>query len=107
MTAQTVEAPGTGPWTDPRAGEILDIIAQETGIERALLLPEAGIEALGIPSLDMTQAVFELETHFDIEIPVVPTRPSNGGGEFATVGDLVAHVLDTIDRVRRPAAPAA
>ncbi len=103
MTAQTVEAP------DPRAGkiagEILDIIAQETGIERALLLPEASIEALGIPSLDMTQAVFALETHFDIEIPVIADRP--GGGEFATIGDLVAHVLASIDRAHPPARPAA
>ncbi len=105
MTAQTVEAPGSGNWADPRAGEILDIIAQETGIERALLLPEAGIEALGIPSLDMTQAVFELETHFDIEIPVIADRP--GGGEFTTIGDLVTHVLATIDRARHPALPTA
>jgi len=54
---------------------------------------------LGIPSLDLTQAVFELETHFDVEIPVVV---STGGAEFATMGGLVQHVLATLDRKAAP-----
>lgn len=85
--------------TDPRRDEILDIVAKETGIDRARLLPEASIEELGIPSLDMVQAIFELESRFDVEIPVVSER---AGAEFSTVGDLVDHVLATLDR----AAPA-
>ena len=85
---------------DPRANEILDIIAHETGTDRALLVPEATIEALGIPSLDLTQAVFELETHFDIEIPVVADRPAGSGAEFTTIGDLVGHVITTIDKAK-------
>ncbi len=82
-------------FADNRANEILDIIAKETGVERALLLPEATLEALGIPSLDLTQAVFEIETHFDIEIPVIT---SHEGAEFTTIGGLVGHVLATLDR---------
>ena len=86
--------------TDPRRDEILDIVAKETGIERGRLVPEASIEELGIPSLDMVQTIFELESRFDIEIPVVSER---AGGEFATVGDLVDHVLLTLDRAKDPA----
>ena len=82
-------------YDDPRAGEILDIVARETGVDRALLRADATLEALGIPSLDLTQAVFELETHFDVEIPVVVNTE---GAEFATMGGLVNHVLATIDR---------
>lgn len=82
---------------DPRVPEILDIVAKETGIERARLWPEATIEALGIPSLDMVQTIFELESQFDIEIPVVSER---SGAEFSTVADLVAHVLASIDKAR-------
>jgi acyl carrier protein len=82
-------------YNDPRAGEILDIIARETAVDRALLRPDATLEALGIPSLDLTQAVFEMESHFDVEIPVVV---STGGAEFATMGGLVQHVLATLDR---------
>lgn len=85
----------TAGFSDNRAGEILEIIAKETGVERGLLLPEATLEALGIPSLDLTQAVFEIETHFDVEIPVVADRE---GAEFVTIGGLVEHVLATLDR---------
>jgi acyl carrier protein len=89
---------------DPRWDEIIGIVAKETSIERALLVPSASIEALGIPSLDMVQTVFELESHFDIEIPVLADK---AGAEFATVGDLVAHVLAALDRARLPHASAA
>lgn len=82
-------------FTDERANEILDIIAKETGVERNLLIPGATLDELGIPSLDLTQALFEIESHFDVEIPVVADRE---GAEFTTIGGLVAHVLTTLDR---------
>ena len=82
-------------YADPRAEESLAIIANETRIDRAALLPDATIDALGIASLDLTQAVFEMETRFDIEIPVVVHQE---GAEFATIGALVAHVLATLER---------
>jgi acyl carrier protein len=94
----TFGAPGESPhgvFSDERANEILDIISKETGVGRALLLPEATLDELGIPSLDLTQAVFEIETHFDVEIPVVADRD---GAEFTTIGALVDHVLRTLDR---------
>jgi acyl carrier protein len=83
------------PFSDPHVEEILAIIAKETGVERALLRPEATLEELGIPSLDLTQAVFEIESHFDIEIPVVADRE---GAEFTTIGALVGHVLATLHK---------
>ncbi len=87
---------------DPtRAEEILQIVAKETGVERQRLTPEATIEQLGIASIDLTLAVFELEKHFDIEIPVLaPASSSAGGSEFGSVGDLVRHVLAAVDRKR-------
>ena len=80
--------------TDPRADEILAIVARETGVPRDKLVPEAELAALDIPSLDMVQAIFAIEEHFQIDIPVVSDQT---GGEFKTVGDLVAHVLHTLD----------
>lgn len=93
-------------FADERANEILDIIAKETGVERRLLVPEATLDALGIPSLDLTQAVFEIETYFDVEIPVVADHE---GAEFTTIGGLVSHVLATLDRaaLRRATTPGA
>jgi acyl carrier protein len=82
---------------DLRWDEILGIVAKETRIDRARLTPDASIEALGITSLDMVQTVFEIESHYDVEIPVLSDR---AGSEFATVGDLVAHVIAALDRAR-------
>jgi acyl carrier protein len=83
--------------TDPRVTEILAIVARETAVDQAKLRPDATIDELGIPSLDMAQTLFALESHFDVEIPVVAER---AGAEFATVGDLVEHVISTVDKAR-------
>jgi acyl carrier protein len=80
---------------DPRVSQILDIVARETAIDRTTLRPQATIEELGIPSLDLTLAVFQLESAFDVEIPVIASRPGN---EFETVGELVGHVIAALDR---------
>ncbi len=86
--------PGAGGFADPRAAEILAIIAKETALDPRQLTPDASVDALGVSSLDMTQAIFAIETRFDIEIPVVSEK---AGAEFGTIGDLVAHVLATLD----------
>lgn len=95
---------GPGWSHDERTERILAIIAKETGVDAARLQPEARIEDLGIASLDVVQSIFEIESAFDIEIPPVP---SGAGAEFATIGDLVGHVLATLDgrhaRARQPA----
>ena len=85
---------------DPRVARILDIVAKETRIERAALRPEASLADLGVESIDLTMAVFEIETAFDVDIPVVSDRP---GAEFTTVGDLVAHVIAVLDKGTRGA----
>jgi acyl carrier protein len=77
---------------------ILDVVAKETGVARERLLRNASLAALEIPSLDMVQTVFELESRFAIEIPVVVNK---SGAEFETVGDLVDHVLTAIGQQRR------
>lgn len=82
-----------GTMADPREDEILDIVAKETGVDRGRLLPDVTLAELDIPSLDLVQTIFALETYYNVEIPVVSER---SGAEFATVGDLVGHVLATL-----------
>ena len=88
---------GVAGWAsdDPRVAVILDIIAKETAVGRERLTPGVTIAALDIASLDMVQAIFALENRFGVEIPVISDR---SGAEFETVGELVYHVLATIDR---------
>ena len=73
------------------------IVAKETGVDRARLVPDAALSDIGIPSLDLVQAIFAIESHFDIEVPVVQDR---AGAEFNTVGELVGHVIATMDKAR-------
>ncbi len=80
--------------TDPRSDEILDIVAKETGVDRSRLTPDAIISDLEIPSLDLVQTIFAIEERYKVDIPVVSERT---GAEFQTVGDLVQHVLATLD----------
>ena len=91
----TTNAEAGWPFDAERVTEILDIFAKETGVDRARLVPAATIAALDIPSLDMVQAIFAIETRFGVEIPVIS---DHSGAEFETVGALVQHVLQTIDR---------
>jgi acyl carrier protein len=81
--------------SDPRIARILTIFAKETQTDRAALRPEATLADLGVESIDLTMAVFEIESAFGVDIPVVPDRT---GAEFATVGDLVGHVIAVLDK---------
>ena len=80
---------------DPRSDEILDIVAKETGVDRTRLTPDAVLSDLDIPSLDLVQTMFAIEERYKTDIPVVSDRT---GAEFQTVGDLVQHVIATLDK---------
>ncbi|HEX3348967.1 MAG TPA: phosphopantetheine-binding protein [Acetobacteraceae bacterium] len=80
---------------DPRVQEILEIVAKETSVAKEKLVPEATIEELGIASLDMVQTIFAIESKYDVEIPVVAEQQ---GQEFTTVGSLLSHVMDTLNK---------
>jgi acyl carrier protein len=80
---------------DPRVQRILEIFAKETSTDLSALAPETTLDDLGVESLDLTMAVFQLEETFDIEIPVVV---ENAGAEFRRVGDLVAQVIAILDQ---------
>ncbi len=81
------------PQAEPRAyDEIVAILSKETGIEPERLTQEATIQDLGIQSIDLVQAIFAIETRFDIEIPAGPEQ--DGGS--VTVGDFIRHILARI-----------
>jgi acyl carrier protein len=88
---------------DPRNEEILHILSTETRVPRERLTDNAPLDTLGIASLDLVQAIYALETHFGIELPVAD---NHAGAEFVTVGDLVKHVLKTVDAKDTSGAPA-
>lgn len=99
-----MSVPGFADPADPRQAEILAIFSREVGVPPERLRPEATLDSLDIASLDIVQAIFAIEERFDVQIPVVPDRT---GSEFTTVGQLLDHVLATLERGGPPsAAPA-
>jgi acyl carrier protein len=48
---------------------IFDIIAKESGIDRAKITPDATLKDLEIQSLDAVQILFEIEDRFKITMP--------------------------------------
>jgi acyl carrier protein len=48
---------------------VFDIIAKESGIDRARITPDATLKELEIQSLDAVQIIFEIEDHFKITMP--------------------------------------
>jgi acyl carrier protein len=48
---------------------IFDIIAKESGIDRAKITPDATLKDLEIQSLDAVQILFEIEDRFKISMP--------------------------------------
>lgn len=71
---------------------VFDIIAKESGIDRARITPQATLKDLDIQSLDAVQILFEIEDHFKI---TMPDRDPNFdtesvGGLVETVEKLVA-----------------
>lgn len=90
------------PHPDPLVEEILDVFAREARIERHRLQPGTRAEDLGLGSLDMALALFELEDRYDIQLPL----PKAGAAPL-TVGDVVQQVHDCILERRGAAMPAA
>ena len=84
-----VETEVTDQDLSPRE-QIVAILSKETGIEPERLTADATIHDLGIQSIDLVQAIFAIETRFDIEIP------PGLEGEGATVDDFVKLVLSRL-----------
>lgn len=90
--------PAPAASTDPRVESILDLVAREAKISRDRLRLDACTDDLGIGSLDLTLVLFEIESHFGIEIPFAPDPPAD---KSMTVGLLVDHVLTILDAPAR------
>ncbi len=81
----------------PPRDEIVAILARETAIDLNRFAPDTKLTDLDIASIDLVQAIFAIETRFDIEIP------PGIEGQDATVEDLIQHILALIEKRRASA----
>jgi acyl carrier protein len=68
----------------PHEAELLDLIAAEALVDRAVLVMDSPLEALGIDSVDFVSIMFALEEKYNITIE---------DGEISkekTLGDMIA-----------------
>lgn len=49
--------------------QIFELIAKHGGIDLNTLTPESTLKDLGIDSLDAIEIIFDIEEHFDINLP--------------------------------------
>ncbi|WP_413624631.1 acyl carrier protein [Luteibacter sp. Lutesp34] len=75
------------PLADQVGEQIIAIVARQTHVEPASLVPEATLKDLGISSLDAIELIFELEEHFDIHFP-------DEGANFES--DSVGHLISAV-----------
>jgi len=76
--------------------ELLDLIAQEAIIDRALLVRDATLADLGISSLDVITLLFELEEKYGVVIEEgdMPT--------MSTLGEMVDFLMERINAEAAP-----
>ena len=73
--------------------KVKDIIAEELGVEREKLTPEASfMEDLGADSLDTVELVMAFEKEFDIDIP------DEEAEKLRTVGDALKYLHEKLGK---------
>jgi len=69
--------------------DVLDIIARQAKVERALLTRRTSLAELNVQSLDLVEIIFALEDKFDLEVPYNANDPRGAGVAFENVGDVI------------------
>jgi acyl carrier protein len=67
--------------------EVFEIISKQAKIEIDTIKPESTLKDLGVASLDAIEVIFDIEEHFNINLPNEDTD-----FEAGTVGQLVEAV---------------
>ena len=85
--------------------DVLDIIAKQAKVDRALLTRSTSLAELNVQSLDLVEIIFALEDKFDIEVPYNANDPSSAGVSFQNVGDVIDGIAKLIAArdARKPA----
>jgi acyl carrier protein len=85
---------------------VFGIIAKEASIDVAKITPESTLKDLEIPSLDAIQIIFEIEDHYNIQMPDRDPNfdTESVGGLVETVRKLLADKEATPPPASPPAA---
>lgn len=71
---------------------IINILAEQAMCDPAQIEGHMTIEALGLDSLGLVEAIFAIEERFDISVPVNSAEPGAKGFDISSVDSIVAAV---------------
>lgn len=71
---------------------VIAILAEQAMLDPAEVDGSMTIEALGLDSLALVEAIFAIEERFDISIPFNSTEPGAAGFDISSVDSIIAAV---------------
>ena len=72
--------------------KVIEIIAEQALVEPADVSKNSTLEALGIDSLGLVEAVFAIEETFDISVPFNANDPADSAFDITNVASIVVAV---------------
>ena len=76
--------------------KVIEIIAEQGGLDVADVHFDSTFDSLGIDSLGVVQSIFAIEETFDIGVPFNANTPEGYGVDMASVAAVIAAVKDLI-----------
>jgi acyl carrier protein len=74
------------------AEQVRAIIAEQAMLDPAEITMDARLDALGIDSLGLVEAIFAIEETFDIQVPFNANAPVEGQRDLSDVGSVIRAV---------------
>ncbi|MFS8064661.1 MAG: acyl carrier protein [Luteimonas sp.] len=83
----------SNPVALPLSEQVLEVFAKEARVDRSRLRLDLPASELGVSSLDLALAIFEIEDRFQVQLP----ESLLGAGQ-PTIGELVAMAVERIEQ---------
>lgn len=84
------------------AEQVRAIIAEQAMLDPAEIADDAALEALGIDSLGLVEAIFAIEETFDIQVPFNANEPASAQIDLSTVRAVIAAVEQLVAGTAQP-----
>lgn len=76
--------------------QVTAIIARQAVLDVAQVSPEMSLDALGIDSLGLVEAIFAIEETFDVSVPFNGNEPDKSDFDISSVAAIIAAVEDLV-----------
>ncbi len=71
---------------------VIEIIAEQAVLEPSDVSLDLSLEALGVDSMGLVEAIFSIEESFDIQVPFNANEPEKSDFDISSVSAVVAAV---------------